>query len=880
MNVKQLTYTALSSGWGNERIIGSPSERERTEFNRVSGQSRTDAVLYAYNFSNGVGMLYRSVPYGTDVLGRARFYSHGYVFSGTDCDEMFKDYSRFLGIVSFAEGEGATLREFEELTTSFHRKVDVNLKLIEAVYEALFNDRSIEIRFSGDNNELFIRALMNTIFAFVPLQLRKFLSFSSAPYGTVRKVTLSNKPCDFTDITYYPETGEVSGLRGLYRDFVAALATDKRETYLKTLEDRMGVRFFNDIKTILEDIKVAIGDIVFEANAYNPVADDQIVPLFEKAVLREQFSNPADVKCLTNIFSSLIEHKSFLSDSFDDEVALIFSETDSDELKRLIAHYFMLTGALDKDSGFERILYLKNYNRSLCAYIMQAFIKAKNATFLSACAKQALNDTSFALFLQEICTNDYADIICKELVNYIVANRRDTELLSKLFDSPFHSRVVARLLSETALKAIMWDYVCLAYSTPDNLRKYAELDRSSLNACEEFFFKELSVRGDDAINLLKNIYSNFDTDTCNKIEIELLKHGCAELVESFCINAQTLCHTSCKDFERRKLLLEKSGISSARYVASVAELYAVTVVEENKNTQHSENHILDKIRAFALDVDIDKLSPVRRIKEDFWNEFSFKGFHPSSTIRKMALSDNEKSAIANALFSLAEYVSGKTDVIGSDEYRLCKKILCHPSKLLSVKGRENLLKRFIAMTPKSLLLDIELFLLLFYSPKKNSVALDERRFTVLDLCRFVTDNARNEDSIIHLSAVAKSIYDYLSNLPKKLLGRDKNSYYEKALSVLRFIVQKNSLSARFKRSVKKHFYSWFYSYTAFFTALICVVARCIWENSLLAPFLSFFLSISGSLVLANLYEAKKVPALKLFSACALVAMYMLLTYLL
>ncbi|MBR5479788.1 MAG: hypothetical protein IKU84_06380 [Clostridia bacterium] len=801
MNVKQLTYTALNQGWTIERTFGSPSEKECAEFSSICSQSSVDATLYAYAFSKGVGIIYRSVPYGVDAVGRRRFYSHGYVFSGIDCDEMFKEHQKLLSVDYFAESENAEFRNFDEIVKDFHPKFEktVAVTLTEAVYECLLDNKIMEIYHNTDDSETLIRAVMNTIFDFIPSKLRKFASFSTEHIGSISKVTVTKVPCGYADIKYNLKTGECEGINGTYRDFVTSLFTDEKESYLAELENVMGDKFTSDINTCIQAIKTAISDIVFRAETKKPLSPDKIRTALELVLGRKQFANPVDIEYMIAIFTKLFKSKITIDGIFDTELIRVYNSTSSSELKTAIMKYLVLLYSHDMSTSFHRLLAVNELNNGLYVELTKLFLALKHEDFLIPCAEYAINNPLYCSFIADTCGDKSASVLANAVADNIARKGADKNTFSTLIKLPVHTATIKYLLTKNMDADTFWNYLYIIYSNPENINEYRKLDVSSLKACENFFYTELPLHEEDVLCILGEKYSYKDK-VYMQIEKMLISCRYTNLVLRLYAEKFALTCTDCEAFEAQKRHLEKIGLPTSTYVAAVIESYSRFCFDECEKKHLSEEFAIRNILAFAKGANLADLPQVKKIKEDFWNRFDFKNFAFSEDVSAMSLPDNEKSLCANALLSLYRHIQGLATISDTD-YGTCLKVLCLPNKFISVKGREHLIRRMREVAYRKNFPNMEITLLLNYSPSKNRLKANRESFPLEVLCKYILANFSRKNTILQMPPVAKSLLKHLrkasKNVEKKCPAARKT--FPAAFATMRGIVRKNSLKAKLKK---------------------------------------------------------------------------------
>lgn len=435
MNIKQLTYTSGEKGWDIERISGIPTEKEKKIFTSIIAQRQHDAVLYAYDFSDGVSVFSRSVPYGADALGRSRFYAHGYVFSGKECDEIFSRFSEILSINYFAEKEEAPIKQIKDIISEFPSRLraekETLVKLISAVYETILNDKLLEIYVNTSEKELFIKVLINTVMEYIPSPLRKFISFASAPGGSIHKITVTDVFSSYADIKYDFSSGEFEGLGTRYLKFAALLLSERKDSVLNELEETIGGKYFEDISSAKNILTEKTDNIVFRSESERKITADEVPDLFKKLTERRQFNNSDDIKYLINLFKVAKKDKKLFLSFSDESVATIYKETQSEELRKTIED-FLVSKHRESESPFNELLSVSDIDIKLFSALANKFIKNGHSEFLNECVCYMIKNPSFVLFAEN-CSEVCSERIYSELSKKILESENVSGLLTALY---------------------------------------------------------------------------------------------------------------------------------------------------------------------------------------------------------------------------------------------------------------------------------------------------------------------------------------------------------------------------------------------------------------------------------------------------------------
>ena len=339
MKFKQLTYTSLEKGWTIERCLGSPDEIEKKEFVSISSRRPLDKRIYSYDYRSGVGVLSCSVPYGTDTVGRDIFYLHGYVFSGKECDEVFSEYSKLLGISYFATGVDSKLSENTEAVMPFSGKLNLpdESVLAEAFYEALLSNKRIEVSYPGADGEALIKAVINTVMEYVPLQLRKFISFGSCAGSVTRMVTATEEFSSSADVKIDLKNGTAAGLSGKYRE-AAQLISGDIENSLAYLEKKLDKVKYDKTEAVALAVS-AVEDLVFEESSKKEFTAEELPERLTEVLDRNKYSGEADIKVLQNIFCRIEKYGASLPAETEKRLAELYSECPDEKVRKSVSDY-------------------------------------------------------------------------------------------------------------------------------------------------------------------------------------------------------------------------------------------------------------------------------------------------------------------------------------------------------------------------------------------------------------------------------------------------------------------------------------------------------------------------------------------------------------
>lgn len=758
MIIKQITYTNTGNGWGNDRIIGKFSDKEIHTFNSISEQNETNETMYALDVTDQGYILSRSVPSGTDSHGRARFYIHGYVFSCDDGDEVFENYSALLGITEFASGEQDEMHSQDKLSAKFNDKLvfDDLHTVVECIYEALADKKRVEIYTDEDDKEYFVKKLMNAVYGYLPLSLRKLVSFGSRVGNAMRTVAITDSFSSLSGIKYNFSSGEVSGLSGKYSKFCDAVFDKKGEEYLKKLEKRIRETYVSGMDND-GVIAASINRIIFEDEMSRPVDSGEAVGKLVDVLANNQYNNPFDVGVMCDMLDIICAGKINTARALDLKLVEVFKKTNSDKLKGKIANHIVekYTQKCDK-STFEAILSYEAIDRELYIMVTKTAIINEAEGFLRFCAQRVVEQPEYALFIKEICTLKYEKNIAVEIVAIVSESDKKDEAFQLIIKNPFHSEVIKAMTSDENNGSIVWQYLNVVYSDKEYYRLYMELEKTLLKRCMLFLCREAGNHMPEALRLFDVIYTVLGHEPYTTIEKELVKNKNKEILEKFYINILSKKAHSVEMFELQRDRMMALGLSVDEYVKATADEYsALCLLIEGKDMEYK----LQRIALYTGGKDRYDTPAVLRMKSDFWKCFDWTEFEFCDEIRTMS-ADDKQSRIANALMDVFDFISGKASSVNHSSVEICMEALCKPNSIVSLKERDSILKKLRKNMQRTPCTDVELFLMLNYSNRKKRVNFRKCTFTPDALYDFFVSCKEGKSPALSIDGVFDSLYKF------------------------------------------------------------------------------------------------------------------------
>lgn len=828
MKIKQLTYTSSEKGWYIERALGTPNDKECRTFSRISSQNRADTVLYAFDFSDDVGVLSRSVPYGTDSVNRPRYYVHGYVVSGGDCDELLQDYSAFLGMDYFASGQQDVLCDTQELHSRFEGKVvcpDLRC-LIACVYEAVLKNKSLEICTDEQDRELLIKKIMNTVYGYLPPSLRKFVSFSSGVGNIMRTVTATDICSGLAGMTFNVLSGETSGLQGTYSEFVDKLFSDKKDFYLSEFEKQIkGSLLKNLSDTML--VESAIQNILFEAQAAEPVSTENALSRLVDVLNRKRYSNSVDAAFMCKLIDVICAENIVTSEALNKKLVEVFNQTTLESLKECIVHYIVQrhTGNSDR-AAYESIAAYEKIDVELYTKVMQKAMGTATDAFLWACAERAINDAGYSRFIRECCQKNGIDRVLDAIVGILAVSQQKEMLLKAILKTDFHADVIHYLLKDDTYTELVWKYLTVVYSDADNLTFYKSLDSELIRGCERIFYQEIGKHRSDALKLIDKIYTELGCDVYPYVEEQLMQTFNEDLLQEFYAEWLSAKVTDVNGFECHKARMHRLGLSVEGYVSKVASEYARLCFAEAKQNHESDTAAIKRIMSFIEGALTKDIPAVQEIKRAFWQSFDWHDFDFSEDIRSMSLPDEEKSVVANAVVNLAAYASGKAAEVDAQDIAICKQALCRPNAVITAREQDYLLAGLKAYTLQASEIDIDFWLLINYSNKRRRVDFKNAYLPADVLCVYLQYCVNEKNSMMYVPGVFDSLHKYVKSMCKKAPAEDSDSSlnYRRVRMLLKKYQHIFVAEASGKLQTAKLVFVSGSTYVLILLALICLIA--------------------------------------------------------
>lgn len=759
MEIKQLTYTSVGKeGRKIERYSGDISTYEIAAFKNISDSfSITKNKYVAFDYIDGnICILSKTVPFGMDSENRERNYTHGYLFSGSDCDEVMKIYPYLLGINYFAETMEDNLVDVNEVTSKFIDKaefLDISV-FLEGLFEALFAKKTLEILTDEPDQEHFIKKIMNTVYDYIPVSLRKFITFSSHVTNIRRTLEITKEFSVNAVYTYDFISGKANGLSGKYKMLSHRLVSDKM--FAEEFEKNINMYCSSKLPDAALIIDV-IENIEMAEKKKQEINTSNVVEKIIEVVNRNKYN--ADADYFIKLLDIIIKEKIKLSDYLEEDLCNIHSKTNSSELKESIADCIVAKRSKGDKSDFEFVFLLCKTNLDLCISVMKKLAEINNINFLKSCVKHINANPDFGNFIVEICGEKCADSVAKMYIETLMLNENRKELFNIIIKNRIHSYVVKQMLLYGDAD-IIWDYECTVYSSLENIMACDTIDRNLLDQCEDILHREISNPKRDGQKFIETVYLKLGKNIFSVFENKLIKNGNGNILVGFYSDFIAANCRVCSDFNNLKEKMKSLGLSTAEFIQKNIDRYSEFCIKETLAENLTVNMAVKRIDAFAEGMTISS-DVVDKIKEEFWICFKWENFSFSfADARVMKLQGNPKSIIANNLLNLYDYIRGVSSSIDEDELKSCKDALCYENSNLTLKERDTIITKLRFEVNENVKCNTEIKLLVNYSNKNKSLNIKKADFTAEELSEYLTWCKTHSSCMLRVDGVVESLLQY------------------------------------------------------------------------------------------------------------------------
>lgn len=870
MKIDQIYYTRLDEGWGIAKVTEGITEKFKNAFQSVNAQNPADKTILSFDTFDGGYALSKSVPAGMDSFGRAKFFVHGYLFSELDSDEIFNNYSGLLNIKEFAESAEQEIIPLHSLPADHIQSMQLGSdklrNLLNCTYEAVLQRKKLEIKISENNKEEFLRAIMNVIYEYLPLYLRKFVSYSSSIGGVSRTITLTGEFSGNADIMYDYEANITTGnLSKSYVDIVETVIENRAETLSKIekyISNAFSTEFLDE-----STYRKAFDYVMFGTNK---VSDDgDTVSKLMDMLLEKKYNDASSAAYMSALIDTCVKNNADISNSMHGMIMDAYFSTHQTELKESIEKYIVYSYEKKcSDVDFEKLNELQNENPGLHRMIYNKGITEGASDLIKHISSDVVNNSAASDYIVEKCEPGCRDIIADSIADLIVGSK-DKNLVDKIVERSMHKYVMESVIIRNPDKSIVWEYIHCIFNNKLYFETFKSLKADVSRDVLLFLVNEIDENKVDVLYAVRQTAR----DVYEYIEQELAERSKYKIIEDF--YTQYLLR-ECISTNDVQMLCEKI----ARLIPSVSRFAKIALEKYfslsqrkciNRNATLNEINGLDNVgKKMGLSVN-DYTS---QLKNEFWKNFKFTEWETDEDYSELYVSNNKKSSVIEVMSRLAASLDSSANNIDREMKDTAVFILMDDASPLDETTRDlyiNALKKKINHTDsyssygrkkrnsyraKSYYgnadeTDVEVVLLLNYSNKKRS--LDENiRLENLSalkdyIKRCIGSHAKN---VIDYPDLLLSLYEIVFD--RKSESKQRRSEYGDVLRALDTYVDR--MTGKEKRYVLKEIkkiteypdYSWisFGAVLLVFTfAFICVDTFAL--NGFIRMIIKILLVIAG-----------------------------------
>ncbi len=801
----QLTYTNGENGWNIERVSGNVSKTTSEAFSRISSQCNPNQEIYTFGYDDMHFILLHSVPCGVDSANRPKFYAHGYIFLEENWEALLSDYALFLGIDYFAQSGADALYSAEEvLRKRFSKQAACpDIKgLIECVYEAVLCNKTLEILAPSSDSVTQIKQIMFTVYPFLPLSLRKFVSFSNDTFSVRRTITTVNEYSGITELKYDLSTGRAEGNNNKYLPFVEKLFTGERETYLENLDREIkNYSVYSLLDAIYYDQifrKVLPSDCAERFLSANALAL-QLVHF----LISGSYKSPLGLKLTNGMLEDVLKEDITTPAVLDESLLEIYNETDFAPLKDNIILFFVQKYISQSADDFASFFAIANSGSKLFHLIAEKMLESDDSAFISAFAERYLNSQSGRTTLKGYYSERAVTNLVLGITKLIHQSENKTDLFAKLIGTELHGDVMQQLLDADADEETFWTYFKRVYASQSTYYSYSHLKDDVLQCLESIFYSIVSNHESDALQLLIAAFENFEAEQFSAFEKKLADSACGGMIEKFYVNHMIHNALFCDELEARKNRLDELGVSTVAFVSQAADYFVELCGQCDVKDSEKSIEILKRIKNFIGDVPFSEEEEIVQLKKKFWKDFSWKNFDFfSDDVRIMKLQGNRKSDIISDILLLADFLSERSEILSKDIIVNCQKALCLKNKELSPAMQKKILKELSGLSDYRERMGLDLYLMIHYVPTNKKVNLKRSDISCDEFYSYLTAANAGENEMLAVDGVFDSIYHYL----KKKKPAQKRSDSQEELKRKAIIKMMEHTAGNVTRRAHKAFY--------------------------------------------------------------------------
>ena len=705
MKIEQLYYTRLDEGWGIVAATDGATDAMKSSFSTLCAANPADKVVYSFDANKSGFYLAQSVPAGLDPLGREKKFAHGYVFSTLDEVELLTNYKGILGISSFSENANVPMSSLTDLpVNAIYSTFNINIhNLMEAAYEVLLCNKSLDIVLSEGDAIAAIKEIMNVVYSYLPLSLRKYSSFASAKGGLIRKFTLVKPDEASSEIVYDIATGEVRGITGEYERLISALLLNPQEI-LNAIQAHVELQYIDDLTM------KAVFDAAFEyailksdASASCDVSDDEIISQLITLLSGGNVNNVATATRGAVLVNKIVDKRIPVSETINSLIVDSYMKTNNQELKRSISKYIAYTYTIRcGEVDFAKFQELKLADFELYKEVACNAIKNNSEEFIARFALATLEDGVHSAFLTEQCSEECLKIVADHIVHKINDSEDGREILLKILDKTLHKSAIDLFVSFKPSKDLLWAYLENVFKAESRWNHFLKLNNETVIAIASFIVSECDENTEKVQMVLKETriaslkhYNYFEQALAMNRKYCALDrlYAFVLLDEATCTRHITELHEKLSSYTQETPLFSREALYK---FVDFAKQECFDAIEATS--------LIARTRKFVGSIGENPERYVKQVKMQFWSAFKFDSWDPKDDYTELIIAEeynsmyeNEAKAVAAssnvAILSRLVAVLGKTEFETSEFVKTCLLLLGDEGSDLKPVERDKIIKK-------------------------------------------------------------------------------------------------------------------------------------------------------------------------------------------
>ena len=796
VKIDQIYYTRLDEGWGIAKATEEISEKFKNAFQSINAQNPADKTILSFDAFDGGYALSRSVSAGIDSFGRAKFFVHGYLFSELDSDEIFNNFGCFLNIRQFSENVDCDITPISSLPLENVRNIQIEKSklpnLLECVYEAVLQNKKLEIKIPNDNDEDALRLIMNAIYGYLPVYLRKFISFSSCIGGIIRMITLTHEFSGAADITYDYEFNIANGISKTYIDIIERLIND-RDNIISKIEKYIK----NAVSTVTLDegeYKKAFDYVMFEANE-SIDKDDTISKLLD-LLLEKKYSDASSAAYISVLIKTCVQNNADISNSMHGMIMDAYFGTNQPVLKDSIEKYIAYSYKKRcSEEDFEKLKVFKTKNPYLYRMVYNIAIAKGNGELARYVALDVINNSDASDYIVEECDAACRNSIAHEIAK-IILESKDILYIDNIVKRSMHKDVMEIVILNQPDKVIMWEYIRCIFNNKIQYDIFSNgLTQSAHTNVENFCVKEIDENTADIL------YAAWKTDIELGKKIVNLINGKEKYrtIEKF--YTQYLLEDMTTPEDVKNLCAEVINVrkkigepcfTESEFTKRVLRRY-VSVSQKNCIDRSTTIKQIDRLKDFGRLIQVSVNKYANQLKARFWMQFDYNDWHAGEDYSALYIQNNKDSNIDNKIYlvtvmsELVKMITSCAYIIDNDLKHRAISLLIDNKSYLNKRVRDMYINKVRDRVESCMRLsenriDMDIVLLLNYSNVKESL---DRNINLRDLkaVRMYIEHCAEtyEKSVIDYPAVFIDLYKIVLNKRD-----DSLKYYDNKIERCRY----------------------------------------------------------------------------------------------